>query len=359
MNGTKIYNEEYCAACYFRTIAEYPKRKCLIQITEKCNLCCEHCFVSANNIGQEMDIQKIKDVILPQLLNNSIAKVTLTGGEPFVHPKLSDVVELLLASNIAVSICTNATLITEQFLERFESYDNLHFNVSLDGFSPSSHGKFRGNQNPELYNRIISNIELLGKKGLLNGVLVTPNIYSSVQEYVELCEFAKKCHAKYVLMNPLSQFGRGEKTINLAFDNQQMNELRQATKKFNDNDMEMVYIRFPNSENKPLSECVAGKIMYIFTNGDIAFCPYMVFAAKDFSSLYNVKDFMLGNIFTKDFDWEKSLNSYKFPVNYDEVCSKCENQKCKKGCYAAKISRGSRLAEKDHDLCPLEDEQRS
>ena len=99
--------------------------------------------------------------------------------------------------------------------------------------------------------------------------------------------------------------------------------------------------------------------MYIFTNGDIAFCPYMVFAAKDFSSLYNVKDFMLGNIFTKDFDWEKSLNSYKFPVNYDEVCSKCENQKCKKGCYAAKISCGSRLAEKDHDLCPLEDEQRS
>lgn len=68
MNGTKIYNEEFCAACYFRTIAEYPKRKCLIQITEKCNLCCEHCFVSANNIGQEMDIQKIKDIILPQLL---------------------------------------------------------------------------------------------------------------------------------------------------------------------------------------------------------------------------------------------------------------------------------------------------
>jgi len=356
MNGKKIYSDEYCAACYFRTIAEYPKRKCLIQLTEKCNLCCEHCFVSANNIGQEMDIQKIKDIILPQILKNNIAKVTLTGGEPFVHPQLSDVVELLIANNIAVSICTNATLITESFLERFENCENLHFNVSLDGFSSSSHGKFRGNQNPELFNRIISNIKLLGKKGLLNGVLVTPNIYSSVQEYVELCKFAKTCHAKYVLMNPLSQFGRGEKTIDLAFDNQQMNELRQATKKFNDNDMEMVYIRFPNSEKKPLSECVAGKVMYIFTNGDIAFCPYIVFATKDFGSLYDSKDFILGNIFAKDFDWEKSLNDYKFPVSYNEVCLKCDNQKCKKGCYAVKISHGSDLTKRDCDLCPLENE---
>lgn len=356
MNGTKIYSEEYCAACYFRTIAEYPQRKCLIQLTEKCNLCCEHCFVSANNTGQEMDIQKIKDIILPQLLKNNIAKVTLTGGEPFVYPQLLDVVELLIANHIAVSICTNATLITESFLEHFDSSENLHFNVSLDGFSVSSHGRFRGNQSLDLYNRIINNIKLLGNKGLLNGVLVTPNIYSSVQEYVELCKFAKTCHAKYVLMNPLSQFGRGEKTINLAFDNQQMNELRQATKKFNDNDMEMVYIRFPNSEKKPLSECVAGKVMYIFTNGDIAFCPYMVFAAKDFGSRYDAKDFILGNIFAKNFSWEKSLNNYKFPVNYNEVCLDCDNQKCKKGCYAAKISHGSDLTKRDCDLCPLENE---
>lgn len=353
MNGKEIYNEAYCAACYFRTVAEYPKRKCLIQLTEKCNLHCEHCFVSAQNIGQEMDIQKIRNIIVPQLQKNNIVKVTLTGGEPFVYPHLLEVVELLLEKNIAVGICTNATLITEAFLEHFEKCENLHFNVSLDGFSPSSHGRFRGNQNIELYNKIINNIKLLGKKGLLNGILVTPNTYSSVQEYVKICEFAKSCHAKYVLMNPLSQFGRGERTINLAFDNQQMNELRKATKKFDDDDMEVVYIRFPNSEKKPLGECVAGKIMYIFTNGDIAFCPYMVFAAKDFGSVYNPKEFMLGNIFMEDFDWKISLENYKFPVNYNEVCQECDNHNCKKGCYAAKISQGRELIDADYELCPL------
>ena len=183
---------------------------------------------------------------------------------------------------------------------------------------------------------------------------MTPNVYSSVQEYIQLCEFAKMCHAKYVLMNPLSQLGRGEKSFNLAFDNHQMNELKQATQKFNDENMEMVYIRFPNNMKKPLSECVAGKIMYIFTNGDIAFCPYMVFASKNEGSLYDTNEFILGNIFEQNFDWEKSLNNYTFPVRYNEVCIGCDNQECKKGCYAAKMSRNAGLAERDRDICPLE-----
>lgn len=355
MNGKKIYNEEYCAACYFRTIAEYPNKKCLIQLTEKCNLHCEHCFVSANGDGQEMDFEKIQDNILPQLLKNSVSKVTLTGGEPFVYPKLLNVIELLLKNNIAVSICTNATLITESFLDRLKKYNNLHFNVSLDGFSSSSHGRFRGNDNVKLYNTIINNIKLLGERGLLNGILVTPNIYSSLQEYIQLCEFAKMCHAKYVLMNPLSQLGRGEKSVNLAFNDQQMNKLKQATQKFNDENMEMVYIRFPNIDKKPLSECVAGKIMYIFTNGDIAFCPYMVFASKNDGSLYDSNKFILGNIFEQEFDWEKSLNNYSFPVNYNDVCAGCDNKECKKGCYAAKISQKIDLSEKDWDICPFKD----
>lgn len=353
MSGMKIYNEEYCASCYFRTIAEYPNKKCLIQLTEKCNLRCKHCFVSAKNIGKEMDFEKIRDIIFPHIIKNDITKVTLTGGEPLLYSKIIDVIHLLISNHIEVGICTNAVLINESLLGEFKKCDKLHFNVSLDGFSPLSHGRFRGNQSQELYNIIIGNIRMLGDRGLLNGVLVTPNIYSSVEEYVKLCEFAKANHAKYVLMNPLSQFGRGENAADLAFNNQQMEELRQATKQFNGDGMEMVYIRFPNNEKKPLNECVAGKIMYIFTNGDIAYCPYMVFAARDVNSLYSDDNFILGNIFANDFDWKKSLEDYKFPVNNNEVCLNCENIKCKKGCYAVKISQGSKLEKRDTNLCPL------
>lgn len=352
MIGEKIYNTNYCAACYFRTIAEYPSRKCLIQLTERCNLHCEHCFVSAGKAGKMIDFDKFENQIVPQLVKNNVKKVTLTGGEPFVYPKLINVINLLNSENIHISICTNATLITEEFLQKIECCKSIHFNVSLDGFSADSHGRFRGNSDKRLFETILNNIELLGEKRLLNGILVTPNIYSSVEEYEKICAFAKKNHANYVLMNPLSEFGRGESNMQLAMENEQMDKIRNLTQKFNDDEMEMVYIRFPNSLKKPLSECVAGKIMYIFSDGDIAYCPYLVFASMDKNSIYSKEDFIIGNIFEKDFDWEEKLKNYKFPVCNDEVCKECDESICKKGCYAAKVSKGKSLSEKDEELCP-------
>ena len=56
----KIYNAHYCAACYFRTAADYPNKKCLLQLTERCNLHCVHCFVSSNDKGIDMDYEESK-----------------------------------------------------------------------------------------------------------------------------------------------------------------------------------------------------------------------------------------------------------------------------------------------------------
>ena len=80
MSGVKVYNENYCAACYFRTIAEYPSRKCLIQLTERCNLHCEHCFVSADRTGAMIDFEMFREQIVPQLVINNIKKVYLCEG---------------------------------------------------------------------------------------------------------------------------------------------------------------------------------------------------------------------------------------------------------------------------------------
>lgn len=39
---------------------------------------------------------------------------------------------------------------------------------------------------------------------------------------------------------------------------------------------QIVYIRFPNNEQKPIGKCPIGSVLYVFTNGDVAICPYMV-----------------------------------------------------------------------------------
>ena len=83
----------------------------MLQITQKCNLHCAHCFANASGTGTEMSLELIQNKILPQLLKNQVVKITLTGGEPLCNPQIKDIVQLLLDNHIGVSICTNATLI--------------------------------------------------------------------------------------------------------------------------------------------------------------------------------------------------------------------------------------------------------
>lgn len=349
----KIYSNDECGACYFRTAADYPSKKSLLQVTERCNLHCSHCFVSSGCYGNDMDLNLIRNHILPEFIKHNITKVTITGGEPFVYPDLLEVVKMLRDNKISVCICTNASLVTSDFIKAIKPLNGIHFNVSLDGFSNSSHGKFRGNESKELFNQILYNIKMLGKDDLLNGILVTPNIYANIEEYVEICNFAKNNHAKYVLFNPLSEFGRGEQSVSLSYSKSKMNDLRKLIEPLSDVQFETVFIRFPNGKRLPLNKCPAGKIIYIFTNGDVAFCPYMVFAAKNSSSIYNYKDFIMGNIFEKKFSWEANIDHFHPPMSYDEVCINCGNVKCRKGCYAAKIALGVSLESSDEQLCPL------
>lgn len=170
-----IYDDKCASACFFRSSVQPPKRKMMLQITQKCNLHCAHCFANASGTGTEMSLELIQNKILPQLLKNQVVKITLTGGEPLCNPQIKDIVQLLLDNHIGVSICTNATLIDTAWIAYLSKYENVHFNVSLDGMRLESHGRFRGNLSIEMFDKIISTITTLGHYKLLNGILTTPN----------------------------------------------------------------------------------------------------------------------------------------------------------------------------------------
>ena len=299
-----------------------------------------------------MSLELIQNKILPQLLKNQVVKITLTGGEPLCNPQIKDIVQLLLDNHIGVSICTNATLIDPAWIAYLSKYENVHFNVSLDGIRLESHGRFRGNLSNEMFDKIISTITTLGYYKLLNGILTTPNIYATIDEYIDLCCFAKKVGANYVLMNPLSPFGRGVKTQPLAYTNNEMCLLKKKTELLATDNFQIVYIRFPNSEQKPIGKCPIGSVLYVFTNGDVAICPYMVFAANG-ENRYNAKDFILGNIFGNE-ELDLSAEIKKFKKHYlmqDTTYKHCGA--CSKGCYAIKISNNQDLSDCDIDICPL------
>lgn len=341
------------SSCYFRTSVAGDDRKALVQITERCNLHCAHCFVSSTSQGTDMSLGQFLDNVLPRLIEARVRRITLTGGEPFVHPNLVSFCTAAVGAGLPVGICTNATLVTERQIADLVNLKDVHVNVSFDGFRANSHGRFRGNRSS--FNTTLATTQRLAEAGLLQGLLSTPNALTDPEEFADLCAFAVDVGADYVLMNPLSAFGRGVRSQGrLAAPEETMRAIQAVTQRFADR-LDTVYIRFPN-DGKPLGGCEAGRIIYVFVDGQVAVCPYLVFAARSSRSLYADTEFLVGSI--EDEGVVEALDAYRFHERYtvgaNSTCGSCSmSDACGKGCPAALVSRGQLIGEVDSEQCPV------
>ena len=343
-------------SCYFRTSVHGDGRKALIQITERCNLHCAHCFVSSGDWGDHLPLAAITETVLPRLCRARVERITLTGGEPFVHPDIMAICRAVVGLGLPLGICTNATQTSDAQIAELRALDNVHVNVSFDGFRPESHGKFRGSTRSFAVTKATT--EKFAAAGLLQGLLSTPNALTNPDEFVALCEFAVQVRAEYVLMNPLSSFGRGVRSRGrLAADEAQMRAIQAVTIRFAERGLELVHIRFPN-DDKPLGGCDAGKLIYVFVAGEVAVCPYLVFAARTPASRYEDTDFLIGNIFEDEV--AEALDAYdfhrRFVVGSNGKCRACGlNDRCGKGCPAAVVADGRYIGSVDREQCPVPD----
>ena len=355
VEARSIAEDGRARSCYFRTTVAAPHRKALVQINEDCNLRCAHCFVAANRIGQQMPLAEVIDTVIPRLAGCRVRRITLTGGEPTIHPEFMGIVRAFRAVGMDVGICTNATTLRDDQIRELASL-GVHCNVSLDGFAAASHGKFRGDR--ACFDVTVATVEKLGAAGILQGLLCTPNTLAQNEEYARLCEFARRNGARYVLLNPLGSMGRGVKSQGrLAKASLHMQEIFELTAPLDGPDLDIVHIRFPNAAGKLLSGCEAGTIIYVFTSGDVTVCPYLVFAARTPISQHADTEFIVGNIFT-DPDLAQRLEDYHFHDRYqvgvNPTCDSCAlSSGCGKGCPAAVIAAGGRIGDVDAEQCPV------
>lgn len=109
----------------------YPNEICF-NITRRCNLHCEYCYVSDfinkenNNLKLDLPLNKIKSIVK----QSSIKSVYLTGGEPFMHPEIREIISYFTNLDIKINIATNALLITENMCH-FLNNKNITLLISL------------------------------------------------------------------------------------------------------------------------------------------------------------------------------------------------------------------------------------
>src|SRR3989344_5671379 len=77
-----------------------------IELTDKCNLACKHCFQEESVFG-DMPLDVLETIIAICELNHE-KKVLLSGGEISIYPFLKEALHMLADRNMEVDIYTNA-----------------------------------------------------------------------------------------------------------------------------------------------------------------------------------------------------------------------------------------------------------
>lgn len=101
-----------------------------VLITNDCNLNCSIC-IRANSAAktQEMSLEAFKEML--QSNNFEEDDLIITGGEPTKHKQFSDIVKYACENVNNVYVTTNGTM--DYYINDLSDYDNLSFQVSLDG----------------------------------------------------------------------------------------------------------------------------------------------------------------------------------------------------------------------------------
>ncbi|MFW9994657.1 MAG: radical SAM protein, partial [Candidatus Odinarchaeota archaeon] len=149
-------------------------------ISSKCNLKCKHC---RQKPLVELPFKKKLDLIDFIAQNTMIHRITLTGGEPTIHPNIWDLCRYLKRYGFQLLMITNGTSLTNEILNNITRYE-IRPVVSLDG-TKEIHEGIRGKDSFEKTLRGIKDLENRKIGFNINRVII-PGYDQNEQEFVHL-----------------------------------------------------------------------------------------------------------------------------------------------------------------------------
>jgi radical SAM protein with 4Fe4S-binding SPASM domain len=133
-------------------------RYLLLNITNICNLACKHCYLGKSG-NLKMDIDIFKKAV-SQFETMGGLKLMISGGEPLLHSRFWELMEILPSYELRVVVLSNGTLIDKTAAQKLSIYAD-EVQVSIDGVG--SHDLLRGKGS---YKRSMEGISNLVRSGI-------------------------------------------------------------------------------------------------------------------------------------------------------------------------------------------------
>ena len=185
-----------------------PLREIYLYITGSCNLNCRHCWIDPVFNGKVEKYLPWSDLqfIIEEAQDIGLSAVKVTGGEPFLHPEMVEILYGIKAMGLRLRMETNGTLIGPREARALRE-NEVAFSISVDGPNAELHDDLRGVKGA--FKRTLKGIEHARAKGLSFQVIMSVH-RGNIHGLYEMVGFVKELGANSLKINPITLSGRAD-----------------------------------------------------------------------------------------------------------------------------------------------------
>jgi radical SAM protein with 4Fe4S-binding SPASM domain len=326
-------------------------------VTRYCDLTCPYCYQGLNNrANTEMTLDQVR-LTLGRIKDvNPDCQICVTGGEPFSHPQIHEILDIIDDHGFPIVILSNGTFIDDvaaAHLKRLKRF--RYIQISLDGITEETHALTRGKDH---FPKAMAAIHSIIDQGL--PFKLAPTLHNgNMQDLPAIADLAIS-HGGWVSPNQLKELPHpGLNYTNVAMSSDGliqalrtvnehlvkkfgMQRFMELSLQYAKHDPEVCSVASPNSK----FICGMGhSLLDIDWNGDVYPCH-----------LNKGPELLIGNIFQEDFAaifQRVADRGLRVMSNEIEKCSGCKFvSNCSGGCRAGAYFNYGTLEHED-ELCDI------
>ena len=350
-------------------ILSEPPEILYLRLTHKCNLNCMYCCQDSKHYGPLMDLRIVKKA-LKEAKEYGVKLIHLDGGEPLLHPRFLNIIDLIVKHDFLVGIATNSTLLTKNVIAKLSDINLNQILTNIDG-REALHNKLRGSH--LAFKRTIKALSILKEFDLLRKTVIATVLtklnYKEIPQIIEMVERDYKGIREYriITLIPIKRGGDHKGVllmekydwmtfiygtlpkilsrkigVKISFSQMLLFQVLKNVRFSNGSIEEVLPLIMDKIRGlKGVFGCEGGeRIMIIDVDGRALPCPHL----PDLSTSLTIERTSLELLWNSEVFKAFRKNKYSLPIE----CRDCIfSDFCKGGCQAYKYASGVNLEERD------------
>ena len=182
-----------------------------VEIASECNERCIHCYIP-HEFKQDLMDENLFNLVLSQAIELNLLHITISGGEPMLHPRFIDFMRKCREADMSVNILSNLTLLNDEMIEEMKLNPLLSVQTSIYSMQENIHDGIT-HQKGSLNKTVASVIKLI--ENHIPVQISCPILKNNVNSYREVKEWAVKHNISAGIdYSIIAQYNHNKKNIN-------------------------------------------------------------------------------------------------------------------------------------------------